>query len=73
MYIYGQNPKDEAPSFSTNPLKIGKNCQKSQISYLEKGVLEFCWAAMIKPRQIERFYWTTMDKLELTGHQVSRQ
>ena len=30
-----------------------KNCQKSQFHYLEKGALELCRAAPIKPRQIE--------------------
>ena len=33
--------------------KIGKNCQKSQFRYLEKGVLELCRAATLKPRKID--------------------
>ena len=36
-------------------LKLGKNQRKSQIRYLEKGILEVCWAVTIKPRQKERY------------------
>ena len=47
-----------------NFLKIWKffeNLQKSQIRYLEKGVLELCRAATIKPRQIERSCFLLLD------------
>ena len=56
--------------------KIRKNCQKSQFRYLEKGVLELCRAATLKPRKRERYgflYWPTTDKLEFTDwSKVSR-
>ena len=38
-----------------------KNSQKSQFCYLEKGVLELCWAATIKSRKIERSIFFLLD------------
>ena len=51
-------------NFVENPqrlLKISKNRRKSQTRYLEKGVLELCWATRIKPRQIERSGYFLLD------------
>ena len=42
-------------------MKIGKNRRKSQIRYLDKGVLEFCRAATIKPRRTERSGFILLD------------
>jgi len=42
-------------------LKFWKFCRKSQICDLEKGVLELCWTATIKPRQIDRSGFFLLD------------
>ena len=78
MSIHGWNPKDEAPSlefFENLDIlsKISKNLRKSQIRYLEKGVLGLCRATTIKPSALVFFYWTTTDKLKfIDWSQVKR-
>ena len=62
--MYGKNPKDEAPSSQTRPLRIfeksgilsksGKNYWKSEFCYFEKGIHELCQAGTKKMRQIQR-------------------